>query len=111
MDSNCAELHGGPLEVSMDQEGEAPSKGGVISFLRLRFFLPQITSLPNFPAVLPRNADGCTWVIQCCMMMARSTVGNGGFAQGYLIDYNKTMAPTARLEPFRSLLHIAAILD
>ena len=45
------------------------------------------------------------------MMMARSTVGNGGFAQGYLIDYNKTMAPTARLEPFRSLLHIAAILD
>ena len=34
-----------------------------------------------------------------------------GFAQRYRIDYNKTTAPTARLESFRSLLHIAAVLD
>jgi transposase InsO family protein len=34
-----------------------------------------------------------------------------GFAQRYRIDYNKTTAPTARLESFRALLHIAAVLD
>ncbi len=34
-----------------------------------------------------------------------------GFAQHYLVDYEKTTAPTARLESFRSLLHIAAVLD
>ena len=34
-----------------------------------------------------------------------------GFTQCYLIDYNKTTAPTARLESFHSLLHIAAMLD
>jgi hypothetical protein len=34
-----------------------------------------------------------------------------GFAQRYLIDYDKTTAPTARLESFRTLLHIAAVLD
>ena len=34
-----------------------------------------------------------------------------GFAQRYGIDYNKTTAPTARLESFRALLHIAAVLD
>jgi hypothetical protein len=34
-----------------------------------------------------------------------------GFAQRYLVDYEKTTAPTARLESFRSLLHIAAVLD
>ena len=34
-----------------------------------------------------------------------------GFAQCYLIDYEKTTAPTARLESFRALMHIAAILD
>jgi len=34
-----------------------------------------------------------------------------GFTQRYLIDYEKTTAPTARLESFRSLLHIAAVLD
>jgi transposase InsO family protein len=34
-----------------------------------------------------------------------------GFAQRYLIDYDKTTAPTARLESFRALLHIAATLD
>lgn len=34
-----------------------------------------------------------------------------GFAQRYLIDYNKTTAPTARLESFRALMHIAAVLD
>jgi hypothetical protein len=34
-----------------------------------------------------------------------------GFAQRYRIDYNKTTAPTARLESFRCLLHIAATLD
>ena len=34
-----------------------------------------------------------------------------GFAQRYRIDYNKTTAPTARLESFRCLLHIAACLD
>jgi hypothetical protein len=34
-----------------------------------------------------------------------------GFTQRYLVDYNKTTAPTARLESFRSLLHIATVLD
>ena len=34
-----------------------------------------------------------------------------GFAQRYLIDYEKTTAPTARLESFRALMHIAAVLD
>jgi hypothetical protein len=34
-----------------------------------------------------------------------------GFAQRYLIDYDKTTAPTARLESFRALLHVAAVLD
>lgn len=34
-----------------------------------------------------------------------------GFAQRYLVDYDKTTAPTAQLESFRSLLHIAAVLD
>ena len=34
-----------------------------------------------------------------------------GFAQRYLIDYEKTTAPTARLESFHSLLHITAVLD
>ena len=34
-----------------------------------------------------------------------------GFAQHYCIDYNKTMAPTAWLESFHSLLHIATVLD
>jgi Reverse transcriptase (RNA-dependent DNA polymerase) len=32
-----------------------------------------------------------------------------GYAQCYGIDYDKTSAPTARLESFRALLHIAAI--
>ena len=34
-----------------------------------------------------------------------------GFAQRYMINYDKTAAPTTRLESFRSILHIAAILD
>jgi len=34
-----------------------------------------------------------------------------GFAQRYGIDYDKTTAPTVRLESFRSILHIAASLD
>jgi hypothetical protein len=34
-----------------------------------------------------------------------------GFAQRYLIDYDKTTAPTARLESFCALLHVAAVLD
>ena len=34
-----------------------------------------------------------------------------GFAQRYLIDYDKTMAPTACLESFRTLMHIAAVYD
>ena len=34
-----------------------------------------------------------------------------GFAQRYLVDYEKTMAPTARLESFRALMHLAAILN
>lgn len=33
-----------------------------------------------------------------------------GYAQQYGIDYNKTTAPTARLESFRTILHIAASL-
>jgi Reverse transcriptase (RNA-dependent DNA polymerase) len=33
-----------------------------------------------------------------------------GYAQRYGIDYDKTAAPTARLESFRTLLHIAAML-
>jgi transposase InsO family protein len=34
-----------------------------------------------------------------------------GFAQRYGIDYDKTTAPTVRLEAFRAILHIAATLD
>ena len=34
-----------------------------------------------------------------------------GFAQRYGIDYDKTTAPTVRLEAFRTILHIAATLD
>jgi hypothetical protein len=34
-----------------------------------------------------------------------------GFAQRYLVDYDKTTAPTARLESFRALMHMAAVLD
>ena len=34
-----------------------------------------------------------------------------GFAQCYLINYNETTTPTACLESFRSLLHIAAVLN
>ena len=34
-----------------------------------------------------------------------------GFAQRYQIDYDKTTAPTARLESFRALMHVAAALD
>jgi hypothetical protein len=34
-----------------------------------------------------------------------------GFTQQYGIDYDKTTAPTVRLESFRSLLHVAASLD
>src|SRR6266702_6876079 len=34
-----------------------------------------------------------------------------GFAQRWGIDYDKTTAPTVRLESFRSILHIAANLD
>jgi hypothetical protein len=34
-----------------------------------------------------------------------------GFTQRYLVDYDKTTAPTACLEFFCSLLHIAAVLD
>ena len=34
-----------------------------------------------------------------------------GFAQRYLIDYEKTTAPTACLESFRTLMHIATCLD
>ena len=34
-----------------------------------------------------------------------------GFAQRYGIDYDKTTAPTVRLESFRTILHLAATLD
>jgi hypothetical protein len=34
-----------------------------------------------------------------------------GFAQQYKVDYDKTTAPTAHLESFHSLLHIAAVLN
>ena len=34
-----------------------------------------------------------------------------GFAQRYGIDYDKTKAPTVRLESFRTILHLAASLD
>ena len=34
-----------------------------------------------------------------------------GFTQHYLVDYNKTTTPTALLESFHALLHIAAVLD
>ena len=33
-----------------------------------------------------------------------------GYAQQYGIDYDKTTAPTARLESFRAILHVAATL-
>jgi hypothetical protein len=34
-----------------------------------------------------------------------------GFAQQYGIDYDKTTAPTVRLESFRAILHLAATLN
>jgi hypothetical protein len=34
-----------------------------------------------------------------------------GYAQQYGIDYDKTTAPTSRLESLHTLLHIAAVLD
>jgi hypothetical protein len=34
-----------------------------------------------------------------------------GFAQHYLVDYEKTTAPTARLKSFRALMHLAAVLN
>ena len=34
-----------------------------------------------------------------------------GFAQRYGIDYDKTTAPTVRLESFRTILHLAATLN
>ena len=34
-----------------------------------------------------------------------------GYTQRYGVDYDKTMAPTARLESFRILMHLAASLD
>ena len=34
-----------------------------------------------------------------------------GFAQRYGVDYDKTTAPTVRLESFRTVLHLAASLD
>jgi Reverse transcriptase (RNA-dependent DNA polymerase) len=34
-----------------------------------------------------------------------------GYTQQHSIDYDKTSAPTAHLESFHSLLHLAAILD
>lgn len=34
-----------------------------------------------------------------------------GFAQRYSVDYDKTTAPTVRLESFRAILHLAATLD
>jgi hypothetical protein len=34
-----------------------------------------------------------------------------GFAQHYGVNYDKTTAPTARLESFRSILHLAASLE
>jgi hypothetical protein len=34
-----------------------------------------------------------------------------GFAQRQGIDYDKTTAPTARLESFRSIAHLAATLN
>ena len=34
-----------------------------------------------------------------------------GFAQRYLVDYEKMTVPTAWLESFRLLLHVAAVLD
>jgi hypothetical protein len=34
-----------------------------------------------------------------------------GYAQEFGVDYNKTTAPTAHLESFRLVLHIAALLD
>lgn len=34
-----------------------------------------------------------------------------GFAQRYSVNYDKTTAPTVRLESFQSILHIAASLD
>jgi len=34
-----------------------------------------------------------------------------GYAQRYGVDYDKTTAPTVRLESFRALLHVAATLD
>jgi hypothetical protein len=34
-----------------------------------------------------------------------------GYAQQYGVDYEKTTAPTARLESFHSILHLAACLD
>jgi transposase InsO family protein len=34
-----------------------------------------------------------------------------GYAQQYGVDYDKTTAPTARLESFRTILHLAASLD
>ena len=34
-----------------------------------------------------------------------------GFAQRYGVDYDKTTAPTVRLQSFRTILHLAATLD
>ena len=34
-----------------------------------------------------------------------------GFAQRYGINYDKTTAPTVRLESFRAILHLAATMD
>ena len=34
-----------------------------------------------------------------------------GYAQEYSVDYDKTTAPTAHLESFRTILHLAASLD
>jgi hypothetical protein len=68
---------------------------------------------------LPRNQRPLKGKLVC--KRKRDNLGNisrykvryvaKGFAQRYLVDYTKTTAPTARLESFRSLLHIAAVLD
>ena len=34
-----------------------------------------------------------------------------GFAQRYLVDYEKTTAPTTCLESFHALMHLAAVFD
>jgi transposase InsO family protein len=129
LDEVLTAITGGSLEPDIDS-GDDPSWADALRSPEREYWisgardeLKSLEDLKVFVLVprsdVPRHQRPLTGKLVC--KRKRDDSGNitrykvryvaRGYAQQYGIDYDKTTAPTARLESFRTILHVAATLN